>query len=143
MLQRTVVPAALARPLQAGLHSIFPPLGARALSRRMRPVKASTPGEPPRITLYTCRDYTNKSCDICNRSVRNNTRMSSTFIRGLALLETIDLYGPITVTELAQRTGVDKSTVSRTLAACEPDGWVVRTEGRVALGPREIGRAHV
>src|ERR1700759_1098728 len=71
------------------------------------------------------------------------TRVSSTFIRGLALLETIDLYGPITVTELARRTGVDKSIVSRTLAACERDGWVVRTAGQVTLGPRAALLAHL
>jgi DNA-binding IclR family transcriptional regulator len=62
--------------------------------------------------------------------------MSKTFMRGLVLLETIDRHGPLTVTELSERTGVDKSTVSRTLSACEPDGWITRAHGRIALGPR-------
>lgn len=57
-------------------------------------------------------------------------------LRGLKLLETIDVYGPLTVTELAQATGLDKSWVSRLVSACEPDGWVVRENGRIALGPR-------
>jgi DNA-binding IclR family transcriptional regulator len=68
--------------------------------------------------------------------------MSKTFMRGLELLETIDRHGPLTVTELAQLTATDKSTVSRTLAACEPDGWIVRSNGRVALGPRATLLAH-
>lgn len=69
--------------------------------------------------------------------------MSKTFMRGLALLETIELHGPLTVTELARRTGVDKSIVSRTITACEADGWVVRSAGKVALGPRAalLGRS--
>ncbi|HEX3617989.1 MAG TPA: MarR family transcriptional regulator [Solirubrobacteraceae bacterium] len=62
--------------------------------------------------------------------------MPTSFLRGLELLETIDVHGPVTVTELARLTGHDKSTVSRTLTACEPDGWIVRDHGRVALGPR-------
>lgn len=57
-------------------------------------------------------------------------------MKGLELLETIDVHGPVTVTELARLTGHDKSTVSRMLSACEPDGWIVRDHGRVTLGPR-------
>jgi DNA-binding IclR family transcriptional regulator len=57
-------------------------------------------------------------------------------IRGLKLLETIDVYGPLTVTEIAQLTGQHKSWVSRIVGACEPDGWIVRENGRIALGPR-------
>jgi DNA-binding IclR family transcriptional regulator len=69
--------------------------------------------------------------------------MSKTFMRGLTLLETIDLHGPITITELARRSGVEKSIVSRTITACEIDGWVVRSAGKVALGPRAalLGRS--
>jgi DNA-binding IclR family transcriptional regulator len=62
--------------------------------------------------------------------------MPTSFMRGLELLETIDVHGPVTVTELARITGHDKSSVSRMLSACEPDGWIVRDHGRVALGPR-------
>jgi DNA-binding IclR family transcriptional regulator len=68
--------------------------------------------------------------------------MSKTFMRGLALLETIELHGPLTVTELARRSGVDKSIVSRTITACEVDGWVVRNAGKVALGPRAALLGH-
>jgi DNA-binding IclR family transcriptional regulator len=57
-------------------------------------------------------------------------------MKGLDLLETIDAHAPVTVTELARLTGHDKSTVSRMLSACEPDGWIVRDHGRVTLGPR-------
>ena len=62
--------------------------------------------------------------------------MPTSFMRGLELLETIDVHGPVTVTELARITGHDKSSVSRMLSAVEPDGWIVRDHGRVALGPR-------
>jgi DNA-binding IclR family transcriptional regulator len=62
--------------------------------------------------------------------------MATSFLRGLELLETIDVHGPVTVTELARITGHDKSTVSRMLSACEPEGWIVRDHGRVTLGPR-------
>lgn len=57
-------------------------------------------------------------------------------LRGLKLLETIDVYGPLTVTEIARITGQDKSWVSRIVRACEADGWVVRDGGRIAMGPR-------
>lgn len=57
-------------------------------------------------------------------------------LRGLKLLETIDVQGPLTVTEIARLTGQDKSWVSRIVSACEVDGWVVRDSGRIAMGPR-------
>jgi DNA-binding IclR family transcriptional regulator len=62
--------------------------------------------------------------------------MSSTFMRGLNLLEVLDHNGPLTITELASRTGIDKGTVSRTVSACVADGWLVRVERGVVLGPR-------
>jgi IclR family transcriptional regulator, acetate operon repressor len=69
--------------------------------------------------------------------------VTSTFMRGLALLEVIDRHGPITVTQLARRTGIDVGTVSRTVTACAADGWVVKTGRGVLLGPRAalLGRA--
>jgi DNA-binding IclR family transcriptional regulator len=69
--------------------------------------------------------------------------MTSTFMRGLGLLEVIDRHGPITVTQLARRTGIDLGTVSRTVTACAADGWVVKTERGVMLGPRAalLGRS--
>jgi len=63
-------------------------------------------------------------------------------LRGLQLLEALDVHGPLTVTELAQATGVDKSWVSRIVTACEPDGWIVRENGRISLGPRAALLAH-
>jgi IclR family acetate operon transcriptional repressor len=68
--------------------------------------------------------------------------MSKTLMRGLALLETVDLYGPITIMELARRSGVDKSMVSRTITALERDGWIVRSDGKVELGPRSALLGH-
>jgi DNA-binding IclR family transcriptional regulator len=62
--------------------------------------------------------------------------MASSFMKGLELLETIDVHGAVTVTELARLTGHDKSTISRMLSACETDGWIVREHRRVMLGPR-------
>ena len=52
------------------------------------------------------------------------------------MFEILDTYGPLTTTELARRSGLDITVVSRTVAACEPDGWLVRLGGRIALGPR-------
>lgn len=57
-------------------------------------------------------------------------------LRGLQLLETLDLHGPMTITEIARATGQDKSWASRIVAACEQDGWIVRENGRISLGPR-------
>jgi DNA-binding IclR family transcriptional regulator len=68
--------------------------------------------------------------------------MPKTFMRGLAMLELLDLHGPLTVGELARLAATDKSIVSRTLSACESDGWIVRVDGRVALGPRAALLAH-
>ena len=58
------------------------------------------------------------------------------------MMEVIDQYGPLTITELARRTGVDKATVSRTVAACITDGWVVKADRKLTLGPRSalLGR---
>jgi DNA-binding IclR family transcriptional regulator len=64
-------------------------------------------------------------------------------MRGLGLLEIVGRHGPITVTELARRTGIDLGTVSRTVTACAADGWVVKTGRGVMLGPRAalLGRS--
>jgi DNA-binding IclR family transcriptional regulator len=62
--------------------------------------------------------------------------MSKTLLRGLALLEMIDLQGPVGVMELVRETGIDKSIVSRTITAMESEGWIVRSESRIVLGPR-------
>ena len=62
--------------------------------------------------------------------------MSKTLLRGLGLIEVVDLQGPLTISEIARHTGIELSTVSRTVAACEPDGWLVRVDGRITTGPR-------
>ena len=62
--------------------------------------------------------------------------MSKTLLNRLAMFEVLDKFGPLTITELAQRAGLDVTVVSRTVSACEPDGWLIRLDGRVALGPR-------
>src|ERR1700761_6888475 len=62
--------------------------------------------------------------------------MSKTLVRGLALIEEVGLYGPLTVSELARRADLHVSIVSRTIAALEPEGWLIRVDGKVAAGPR-------
>lgn len=62
--------------------------------------------------------------------------MSKTLLRGLDLIEEVGRNGPMTVTELARRTGVHITIVSRTIKACEPEGWLVRVDGKVLPGPR-------
>jgi DNA-binding IclR family transcriptional regulator len=62
--------------------------------------------------------------------------MSKTLLRGLELIEEVGRNGPMTVTELARRTGVHITIVSRTIKACEPEGWLVRVDGKVLPGPR-------
>jgi DNA-binding IclR family transcriptional regulator len=68
--------------------------------------------------------------------------MSKTLMRGLALLETIDLRGPMTVMELARDSGVDKSIVSRIVTALERDGWVARHAAKIEVGPRAALLGH-
>jgi IclR family acetate operon transcriptional repressor len=63
--------------------------------------------------------------------------MASSLLRGLTLLELVDQQGPMGVSDLARRLGVDKSGVSRMVAAAQKEGWVARTEdAKVVLGPR-------
>jgi DNA-binding IclR family transcriptional regulator len=62
--------------------------------------------------------------------------VSKTLLRGLDLIEVVDLEGPLTISEIARHTGIELSTVSRTVAACEPDGWLVRVDGKITTGPR-------
>jgi DNA-binding IclR family transcriptional regulator len=69
--------------------------------------------------------------------------MSKTMLNRLAMLEQLDISGALTIGELARRSGLDVSVVSRTVSALEPDGWVVRVNNRVMIGPRAtlLGRA--
>jgi DNA-binding IclR family transcriptional regulator len=62
--------------------------------------------------------------------------MSKTLVRGLELIEELGLYGPMTISDLSRRSGVHVSIVSRTVSMLEPEGWVVRVDGKVAAGPR-------
>jgi IclR family transcriptional regulator, acetate operon repressor len=58
------------------------------------------------------------------------------------MFEVLDAAGPLTISELAHRSGLDTAVVSRTVAACERDGWLIRSEGRVAIGPRATLLGH-
>jgi DNA-binding IclR family transcriptional regulator len=62
--------------------------------------------------------------------------VSQALLRALKLLETVDFYGPLTITELARHLEVDKATASRMVASCEPDGWLVRDSQGVRIGAR-------
>jgi DNA-binding IclR family transcriptional regulator len=62
--------------------------------------------------------------------------MSKTLMRGLDLIEEVGRSGPLTVTELARRTGVHITIVSRIVSACEPAGWLSRVDGKIVTGPR-------
>jgi DNA-binding IclR family transcriptional regulator len=62
--------------------------------------------------------------------------MSKTLLRGLELIEEVSLHGPLTVTELARRTGVHVTITSRTVTACERQGWLTKIDGKITVGPR-------
>jgi DNA-binding IclR family transcriptional regulator len=62
--------------------------------------------------------------------------MSKTLLRGLELIEEVSLHGPLTVTELARRTGVHVTIASRTVTACERQGWLTKIGGKITVGPR-------
>ncbi len=62
--------------------------------------------------------------------------MSKTLVRGLELIEELGLYGPMSISDLARRSEIHVSIVSRTVSALEPEGWMVRVDGKVAAGPR-------
>jgi DNA-binding IclR family transcriptional regulator len=62
--------------------------------------------------------------------------MSKTLLRGLGLIEEVSLHGPLTVTELSRRLDLDITIASRTVKACEQDGWLTRIDGKIVLGPR-------
>jgi DNA-binding IclR family transcriptional regulator len=68
--------------------------------------------------------------------------MSKTFLSRLAMLEVLDAAGPLTISELAHRSGLDVAVVSRTVAACEADGWLTRAGGKIAIGPRTTLLGH-
>lgn len=56
--------------------------------------------------------------------------------RALSVLDAVDRHDPMGVTELARLLSLDKAVVSRLVAMFEAEGWVVRENGKVALGPR-------
>jgi DNA-binding IclR family transcriptional regulator len=62
--------------------------------------------------------------------------MSKTLVRGLELIEEVGLYGPLTLSDLARHSDVHVSIVSRTVTALEPEGWLIRVDGKIAAGPR-------
>ncbi|NRQ48797.1 IclR family transcriptional regulator domain-containing protein [Aeromicrobium stalagmiti] len=61
--------------------------------------------------------------------------MSSSALRALQMLELI-AEGPIRQADLARTIGADHGGVSRTLAAMESEGWIVRMGGLYRLGAR-------
>jgi DNA-binding IclR family transcriptional regulator len=71
--------------------------------------------------------------------------MATTFLRGLHMLELVDFHGSVTITSLARLMEVDKATASRMVSAAHSDGWVVRVDGKVAIGPRAsmLGQSNV
>ncbi len=62
--------------------------------------------------------------------------MAKTLVRGLELIEDLGRHGPMTISDLARRNGIHVSIVSRTVAMLEPEGWMVRVDGKIAPGPR-------
>jgi DNA-binding IclR family transcriptional regulator len=62
--------------------------------------------------------------------------MPSSFFRSLAVLEVLGQQEPAAVSELARAAKLDKGAVSRLLRACLDEGWVIRIDGKYALGPR-------
>jgi DNA-binding IclR family transcriptional regulator len=68
--------------------------------------------------------------------------MSKTLLSRLAMFETLDAAGPLTISELAMRSGLDPAVVSRTVAACERDGWLTRSGGKISIGPRAALLGH-
>jgi DNA-binding IclR family transcriptional regulator len=68
--------------------------------------------------------------------IQKESPVSKTLLNRLAMFETLDVCGPLSITEIAHRTGLDVTVVSRTVSACVPDGWLIRLHGKVALGPR-------
>lgn len=62
--------------------------------------------------------------------------MTKTLLRGLDLIEEVGLHGPLRVTELARRMGVDVTIVSRTVRALEQEGWLARADRKISIGPR-------
>jgi DNA-binding IclR family transcriptional regulator len=68
--------------------------------------------------------------------------MSKTMLSRLAMLEVLDASGPVTITELARRSGLDIAVVSRTISAAETAGWVSRRDNRISIGPRAALLGH-
>jgi len=71
--------------------------------------------------------------------------MTRSVDRALALIEAVEAgpAGGASLMELVERTGVDKSTVTRLLATCVERGWLVRDAAsrRYALGPTLLAMA--
>lgn len=66
---------------------------------------------------------------------RREPTISQPFLRGLSIVEAVGSH-PATVSELARTLGLDKAVVSRLVTSAESDGWLVKRNGIVVLGPR-------
>ncbi|CAN5333817.1 hypothetical protein BH09ACT10_BH09ACT10_23980 [soil metagenome] len=61
--------------------------------------------------------------------------MSQAMLRGLAALEAVG-QRPRTLSDLSRDLGIDKATLSRLISAGELQGWFVRVDSQIRLGPR-------
>jgi DNA-binding IclR family transcriptional regulator len=61
--------------------------------------------------------------------------ISQPFLRGLSIVEAVGSH-PSTISELARMLDLDKAVVSRLVASAEGEGWLLRHNGIVVLGPR-------
>ncbi len=66
---------------------------------------------------------------------RRESAISQPFLRGMSIIESVGSH-PATVSELARKLDLDKAVVSRLVTSAETDGWLVKRNGIVVLGPR-------
>src|SRR4051812_39341543 len=57
-------------------------------------------------------------------------------MRGLEIIQYVDLHGPVSMADISREFGVDKGSVSRLVASAEVDGWLERTPAGIVVGPR-------
>jgi DNA-binding IclR family transcriptional regulator len=57
-------------------------------------------------------------------------------MRGLEIVQFVDLHGPVSISDIAREFQVDKGSISRLVAAAEIDGWLERRPSGIVVGPR-------